>query len=169
MAPPSSAFKLMREAALGLATRDPFFATLINPRQSSAITFADSPLNAADSEALAAGPAPGAVLPECPVETVTGPRHVTELLGVEYTALCLMHSDPGAALAELRDLPLAVVWVSPRQASDADAWDATGRLFPLYGAAPAACYLVRPDGHVAGRWRAPRADSLRAAIRRALQ
>ncbi len=59
MAPPSHAFTLMREAALGLATQDPFFATLINPRQTSAITFADSPLNAADSDALPAGPVAG--------------------------------------------------------------------------------------------------------------
>ena len=40
MAPSSKAFELMREATLGLATKDPFFATLINPRQTSAITFA---------------------------------------------------------------------------------------------------------------------------------
>ena len=99
MAPPSGAFKLMREAALGLATRDPFFATLINPRQSSAITFADSPLNAADSDALQSGPVPGAVLAECPVETATGPRHLTELLGPGYTALCLTGADPRATLA----------------------------------------------------------------------
>jgi 3-(3-hydroxy-phenyl)propionate hydroxylase len=168
MAPPSKAFVLMREAALGLATKDPFFATLINPRQTSAITFADSPLNAADSEALPAGPVPGAVLPECPVETPAGPRHVTELLGVGYTALCLGGKDPRPALADVRELPLSVVWIAPRQAAGTDAWDATGRLFPLYGAAPSACYLVRPDGHVAGRWREARSASIGAAIRRAL-
>ena len=169
MAPPSKAFVLMREAALGLATKDPFFATLINPRQTSAITFADSPLNAADSDALPAGPGPGAVLPECPVETPAGPRHLTELLGAGYTALCLGGEDPRPALADVRELPLSVVWIAPRQSAGTDAWDATGRLFPLYGAAPAACYLVRPDGHVAGRWRAARADSIRAAVRRALK
>ncbi len=169
MAPPSRAFSLMREAALGLATKDPFFATLINPRQSSAITFADSPLNAADSDALQSGPVPGAVLAECPVDTATGPRHLTELLGPGYTALCLTDNDPRAALAALRDLPLSVVWIAPRKTAGADAWDATGRLFPLYGAAPAACYLVRPDGHVAGRWREARPDSIAAAVRRALQ
>ena len=169
MAPPSPAFSLMREAALGLATKDPFFATLINPRQSSAITFADSPLNADDSDALQSGPVPGAVLAECPVDTGTGPRHFTELPGPGYTALCLTDNDPRAALAALRDLPLSVVWIAPRKTAGADAWDATARLFPLYGAAPAACYLVRPDGHLAGRWREARPDSIAAAVRRALQ
>jgi 3-(3-hydroxy-phenyl)propionate hydroxylase len=159
----------MREAALGLATKDPFFATLINPRQTSAITFADSPLNAADSDPLDVGPVPGAVLEECPVETATGPRHLTELLGPGYTALCMTRDDPRPALAGLRDVPLSVVWIASRKAAGVDAWDATSRLFPLYGAAPAACYLVRPDGHVAGRWREARADSIRAAVRRALQ
>jgi 3-(3-hydroxy-phenyl)propionate hydroxylase len=169
MAPPSKAFALMREAALGLATQDPFFATLINPRQTSAITFADSPLNAVDSEALPAGPVAGAVLAECPVETAAGPRYLTDLPGTGYTALCLSREDPRVALAGLRDLPLSVVWIAPQQTTGADAWDASGRLFPLYGAAPAACYLVRPDGHVAGFWPEVRPSSIRAAVRRALR
>ncbi len=169
MAPPSRAFQLMREAALGLATKDPFFATLINPRQTSAITFADSPLNAADSDTLPAGPVPGAVLAECPIETSTGPRYVTELLGPGYTALCLTPDEPRPALAGLRELPLSVLWIAPQRTAGADAWDATGRLFPLYGAALGACYVVRPDGHVAGRWREARADSIRGAVQRALE
>ena len=165
MAPPSAAFKLMREAALGLATKDAFFATLINPRQSSAITFADSPLNAADSDVLPAGPVPGAVLAECPVESRQGSQHLTALLGTGYTLLYLTASDPRPTLGAL---PLATVWIAPRQTSGADAWDATGRLFPLYGAAPAAFYLVRPDGHVAGRWATLKPQSIRAALGRAL-
>jgi 3-(3-hydroxy-phenyl)propionate hydroxylase len=164
MAPPSAAFKLMREAALGLATRDPFFATLINPRQSSAITFADSPLNAADSDALPAGPVPGAVVAECPIEEPRGATHLTALLGPGYTLLALAAADPRPAVA---GLPLAAVWIAPGQTRGVDAWDATGRLFPLYGAAPAAYYLVRPDGHVAGRWRTLKPESLRAALGRA--
>jgi 3-(3-hydroxy-phenyl)propionate hydroxylase len=164
MAPPSAAFKLMREAALGLATRDPFFATLVNPRQSSAITFADSPLNAADSDALPAGPVPGAVLAECPVEAPPGGTHVTALLGPGYTLLALADADPRPAVA---GLPLAAVWIAPGPTRGVDAWDATGRLFPLYGAVPAAYYLVRPDGHVAGRWRTLKPVSLRAALGRA--
>jgi 3-(3-hydroxy-phenyl)propionate hydroxylase len=38
----------------------------------------------------------------------------------------------------------------------------------MYGAAAGTVYLVRPDGHVLGRWRAPRPKELLAAIERAL-
>jgi 3-(3-hydroxy-phenyl)propionate hydroxylase len=165
MAPPSPAFALMREAALGLATADPTFATLVNPRQSSAITFADSPLNAADSDPLPAGPVPGAVLAECPLETAEGATHLTARLGLGYTLLALTDRDPRPLLD---GLPVATVWIAPRRLAGAEAWDATGRLFPLYGARPSAFYLVRPDGHVAGRWATLKPESLRAALGRAL-
>ena len=136
MAPPSRAFQLMREAALGLATKDPFFATLINPRQTSAITFADSPLNAADSDALAVRAGARRSARGVSRRNGDGAAAFTELLGPGYTAVCLTGDDPRAALAALRDLPLSVAWVAPRKTAGADAWDATGRLFPLYGAAP---------------------------------
>jgi 3-(3-hydroxy-phenyl)propionate hydroxylase len=165
MAPPSPAFALMRAAALGLATADPYFASLVDPRQSSAITFADSPLNAADSDALPAGPAPGAVLAECPLEDGRGRAYLTARLGLGYTLLALTDRDPRPGLD---GLPLATVWIAPGRVPGADAWDATGRLFPLYGASPAAFYLVRPDGHVAGRWATLKPDPLRAALARAL-
>ena len=74
MAPPSFAYELMRRAVLSLAVKHPEVRPLINPRQTVAITYANSPLTArvdvlAASD-LAGGPAVGAVLPECPVEIV---------------------------------------------------------------------------------------------------
>ncbi len=72
MAPPSFAFKLMREAVLGLAVKHAGVRSLINPRQTSAIAYRRSRLNAAAgaSAAFGAGPAPGTVLPECPLTVV---------------------------------------------------------------------------------------------------
>ncbi|MEX8492968.1 FAD-dependent oxidoreductase [Sphaerotilus sp.] len=172
MAPPSFAFALMRTAVLGLAERHPVVRSLINPRQTSAITYTDSPLNAAAvrSAEFSAGPVPGAVLPECPVrrriDAGAVRTHVTDLLGPGFTALHFGTDGAGplaAALANLagtlaaRGVPLAVVAITLAD-------DVTGRLFPMYGASLDTVYLVRPDGHVLGRWRTGVVDEIASAI-----
>jgi 3-(3-hydroxy-phenyl)propionate hydroxylase len=185
MAPPSFAFDLMRTAVLGLAAKHPALSALVNPRQTSAITYAASPLNVTgDDASFAAGPVPGAVLPECPVTIVSDGRHraghATDLLalGPRPGLTALLFGDgaaPSAALLDLertlaaRGVPFTLVPIAPQGGGDETAaCDPTGRLFELYGAAPGTVYLVRPDGHVLGRWRAPRPAELLAAIERTL-
>lgn len=169
MAPPTFAFELMRKAVLGLALKHPQLRSLINPRQTSAIAYMESPLNVADSDSFAAGPAPGAVLPECPLMLFNNGAHrighVTELVGQEFTAI-VFSEDGGVApallaLAGQLSLPLRLVPVSRQQ-------DHTGRLFALFGAEAGATYLVRPDGHVLARWHACAAQQVRDAIDRVL-
>jgi len=178
MAPPSFAFDLMRTAVLGLAGTHPAVRSLINPRQTSAITYAESPLNGAGADGFDAGPVPGAVLPDCPVEIVTGgaPRagHLTDLTGPRFTVLAFSEdgSVPAglAALEEAfarREVALRVAGIG--RSSGRGALDRTGRLFPMYGARPRTVYLVRPDGHVAARWHGPAPAEVAAAIDRILQ
>ncbi|WP_322014763.1 FAD-dependent oxidoreductase [Paraburkholderia sp. J12] len=166
MAPPSFAFDLMRTAVLSLAREHPFVRSLINPRQTSAIAYRASPLNARTSTAFAQGPAPGTVLPECPltiaVAGISREGHLTDLVGPRFTALWFSaEGSVPAALLELestlaaRNLPFAVVPLAASAPADAprtSGWDHTGRLFPMYGVETNALYLVRPDGHVLGRW-----------------
>ena len=166
MAPPSHAFKLMREAALGLAVRDGFFATLVNPRQTAAITYGRSRLALADS-GFVAGPAPGATLPECPIERDGLPAHLTDLLGPRFTLLCFSGARPDVNLGAL-PVTVAVVWIAPTRQGNANAWDQTGGLFAMYGAKPEAFYLIRPDGHVLARWTARDDAAVRTAVLSAL-
>jgi 3-(3-hydroxy-phenyl)propionate hydroxylase len=184
MAPPSFAFDLMRTAVLSLAARHEGVRSLINPRQSSAIAYTASPLNApqAATERWSAGPPPGAVLPECPVTVLRDGRasdgHLTDLVGPGFTALHFSEDGrPDAALDSVlramreKGVPLDLLSLSRTGAGNGPgraARDHTGRLFPLYGAQPGCVYLVRPDGHVLGRWQAPNAATLAAAIEQAL-
>ena len=188
MAPPSFAFELMRHAVLGLAVKHPSLSSLINPRQTSAIAYSTSPLNAAPgrSAQFDAGPAPGAVLPECPLTIACGSEtregYLTDLLRRGFTAL--VFSDDGATPRALQDLegtlqarglPFERVTLTRRLGSggaSTHAWDHTGRLFPMYGAEAGTLYLVRPDGHVLGRWRtastAAQVAEVQQAVERAL-
>jgi 3-(3-hydroxy-phenyl)propionate hydroxylase len=177
MAPPSFAFALMRTAVLSLAEQHPALRSLINPRQSSAIAYGCSPLNAREDAMWRAGPAPGTVLPECPltmvrdgVETV---QYMTDLLGPGFTIFqfcagnsvnALIARLPAALQAE--GIAATLVTLAPRaaDASTPYGWDHSGRLFALYGAEAGGVYLVRPDGHVAGRWKTPAAATVLAAI-----
>lgn len=181
MAPPSFAFELMRTAVLSLAVKHPGMRSLINPRQTSAISYTKSPLNA-PSDPVTDGPAPGAVLSEYPL-ALAGPggmhdAHMTDLVGTRFTALYFCEAGempPGFAELEAyaagRGVPFALVPVSRRRPTDGKhqvAWDRTGRLFGVYGAKPGTLYLVRPDGHVLGRWTRAVAAQAVAALDRAL-
>ncbi len=179
MAPPSFAFDLMRTAVLSLAAKHPGVRSLINPRQTSAIRYAASPLNAADDPGFTGGPAPGTVLPECPLKHFEAASdrtgHVTDLLGIGFTALRFADAAAPADLLSLvdafaqRGVPLRVRTVG-RSATrgHCDAWDHTGRLYPMYGADAGSIYLVRPDGHVLARWRHACAADVAGAIDAAL-
>ena len=183
MAPPSFAFALLRDAVLSLAVKHESVRSLINPRQSSPICYGASPLHMAAQvpHAFVAGPIPGAVLPECPLSIVQDGNireaHLTDLIGPCFTVL--RFGEDGAVPAqfaalqeELQDgaLPFKFVAVSAHrdQTNSDHCWDHTGRFRTLYGAVPGTVYLVRPDGHVLGRWHAASAQDIATAIRHAL-
>ena len=178
MAPPSHAFEVMRRAVLSLAAKHEWIRTLINPRQTNAIAFLDSRLNAfaERSTEFTAGPRPGEILPECPLTLPAGDAgFLTDLLGPHFTALYF--TEKGAVpeklanvLARLGQGPAPFTWkaIGQHPGDRAAACDHTGRLFPMYGAQPGTLYLIRPDGHVMARWREANGEELVTALHRAL-
>lgn len=154
MAPPSFAFELMRRAVLSLAVKHPVFGSLINPRQTSPITYVTSPLNALDrSGQFTGGPVPGQPLSECPVTIVENgaarEAHLTDLVTPRITAFYF--SGEGAiptALSKLEaemhaeGIPFALVSLTQHLNPSLTAkhgWDHTGRLFDMYNATPDPC------------------------------
>ena len=188
MAPPTFAFKLMREAVLNLAVDTPAIRSLINPRQTSTISYRQSVLNAASSDeaAFASGPPPGTVLSSAALlllgpAAAEQPVHLTdtvrpgEFLILHFSENGEVAEEVGVAARHLNDagIPLRLVCIARRrpntiQGETETLLDADGTAFSLYDASPAASYLVRPDGHVAGRWRSPTATVIEQAVRAVL-
>ena len=102
--------------------------------------------------------------------------YVTDLVGCRFTAVYF--TEHGAIPANALDgklsggpSPFKLIPVTrhlPSKTCGLAGWDHTGRLFALYGAQPGSLYLVRPDGHVLGRWRVVAPDEILTAIEHVL-
>ncbi|MFC3228566.1 FAD-dependent monooxygenase [Marinibaculum pumilum] len=168
MTPPTRGYRLLRRAALSLSLSEGWAGALANPRQSTAFTYAESPLNVwPEGEAdFRAGPAAGS--PLCSVRLDEGFLH--DRLGTR--ALLLYFAGDGderemlADLTAVADAKTADLLVVDGEGA-AGLADPDGRIAAAYDAAPGTLYLVRPDWHVAGRTRRrPDRASIAAAMDR---
>lgn len=167
MAPPDFGFRLMREAALRLALVDDAVRSLINPRQSAPISYDGSPLNLGDGSPQGGdAAAPGQPAPDVLLQDGDAPRYLSASFGAGFVALAL---SPGAALSAELDALEAATQGAPHplrvlRAGANGLRDAHGQLSQRYGSDAGTVYLLRPDGYVLGRWTAPDAAILRAAL-----
>lgn len=167
MTPPTTGYAVMREAALSLAVRHDFARALVNPRQTTAITFPDSPLSMPDRDTWANGPAPGATLPQCPVTLRHGNRaeagHLLDAIGLKPILYWFAGDRPPPQLASL---PCDLVAIGGTPGPNLSLDDHAGRARALLDGSPGAAYLVRPDGHVAARFRTAETAAVTAALHR---
>lgn len=171
MTPPTRGFALVREAALSLALSQDFAKGFANPRQMQPYTYAASPLTpfpARDAD-FAAGPVSGAAMRSVRL----GEGFLTDHMGEGFTALVF---TDGTWPAEFDALVAALVRRHPRLRVVAVglSGEAMGPVRPLadpsgavaaaYGAVAGTVYLIRPDLHVAGRWREAVAEEILATL-----
>lgn len=176
MTPKTSAARTLRDAVLGLAGSVPGVRALVNSgRLSVPSVYRGSPLNTPDAEAFEGWMEPGAPLDDAPV---AGPQPAWLLQQLGPGGFTLLHfgAPDAATAAALQDLPPGVrplCVLAPGEAPPAHGAlpcvvDVQGLAAQRCDAQPGAVYLLRPDQHVAARWRAFEAGAVHRAWRRAL-
>jgi 3-(3-hydroxy-phenyl)propionate hydroxylase len=177
ISPKSKASHVFRDAVLALAEHHPFARSLVNSgRLSLPSIYADSPLNTPDADAFAAGMRPGSPCADAPVGIddkrawlIDALRHPSApgFIGLLFVDRAPF---PAAAFDALATAPISVqtlvVTRSPNGRPGAMA-DVDGLAFRRYDAEPGTYYLIRPDQHVAGRWRNFDAGKVGSALARA--
>ncbi|CAB3844059.1 FAD-dependent oxidoreductase [Achromobacter pulmonis] len=181
--PKSDISRSFRNAVLNLARTHAFARALVNSgRLSLPATYVDSPLNTPDTDTFAGRMRPGAVALDAPVRgTADAPWWLSHLdAGFTLALFCGDAPPDSETLQALRALRLAAVPVKPvlvaGPGGNAAGWpedlarvvDAEGLLAQRYDALTGTAYLIRPDQHVAARWRAFQPDAVASAVNRAI-
>ena len=174
--PKSAVSRDFRNAVLTLAAEHAFARSLVNSGRLSVPTHLhESPLNTVDSERFAGSMQPGAPLADAPVLHQGCDSWLLQHTGGRFVLILFEAGEQSVwhalAAARASPIPLDIVVVN---AADGDASadtirlvDHKGRVQERLDASPGTAYLVRPDQHVAARWRRIDAASLHTALARA--
>jgi 3-(3-hydroxy-phenyl)propionate hydroxylase len=176
--PKNGISRIFRDETLRLAEHYPFARSLVNSgRLSVPCVYEESPLNTPDNGSFASQGQPGSVCPDAPVEHDGRDDWLLQHLGGSFAALVYLDSasiDQQALasqfelLAKDEDLRLICIGDSSEALPfDLRLADKKGLVASRLDLRPGSVYLIRPDQHVAGRWRAVDAAAVIAAKRRA--
>jgi 3-(3-hydroxy-phenyl)propionate hydroxylase len=165
MTPKSRIARTLRDAVLSLAAEVPAGRALVNSgRLSVPTTLADSPLNTPDADEWSGWMRPGAPCDDAPVGGQM--PWLLPHLGADFVLLHFGSPRPEQAEA-LRALPMSVLLVDGEGARFDRIEDPQGLVAQRYDGRTGSCYLIRPDQHVAARWRSLDSGAVRAALARA--
>ncbi len=176
--PKGAVSKTFRDAVLELSRDLPFARKLVNSGRLSVPSFlTGSTLNTPDAEAFAGDMLPGAPMDDAPVDIDGQPSWLVDQTGGRFQALLFCDDPSGLGEAmqlQLQGLGEAAIPVEPLVISRRPGAcrlkcvvDRAGLAFRRYDARPGTLYLVRPDQHVAARWREPEVSHIVAAVARA--
>jgi 3-(3-hydroxy-phenyl)propionate hydroxylase len=159
MTPKTAASAAFRDAALDLAERHPFARPFVNSgRLSRPATLEGSPINTPDADAFTPMQHPGSPAADAPVTRPDGTTWLLRELGPGFTALCF---DDDASLASPGGTRVPVAL---KRIGRGALGDPSGKAAERYDATPGTIYLIRPDQHVAARWRRMDAGRMRDAL-----
>ncbi len=180
--PKSAVSKTFRNAVLTMAGEFPFARALVNSGRLSVPTHLnDSPLNTPDRESFDGVMHPGAPMHDAPVQHGSRDGWLLAHTGDAFTLMVFVNvqqplsADLLAAIHACADLPVPVkvLLLSPDGGAASAPQgarllvDHKGLAWQRFDAKPGTAYLLRPDQHVAARWRVWTAADLQAAVARA--
>lgn len=173
--PKSTVSRVFRDAVLDLSRRYPFARRLVNSgRLSMPTTHRASPLSTLDRDAFSGAMVPGAPAADAPARVHGRAAWLLNQLGGRFDLLVFAPVTPQWLDEVRRSLggELSVALVVPQAAGDEPAdcrviEDSDGLIRQRYDGAAGTAYLLRPDQHVAARWRAPKVAEIHEALLRA--
>ena len=175
--PKSRTSKTFRNQVLALARHYPFARKLVNSGRLSVPSFlTQSLLNTPDADSFEGNMVPGAPMDDAPVQVAGQDRWLLDQVGKGFACLLFADAAPTAeVLAQLQalqtgTLPVTPLIVAPRALEVPGVQvlvDAQGWIARRYDGQPGTTYLLRPDQHVAARWRQLDSAKVQQALARA--
>ncbi|MEH6823047.1 MAG: FAD-dependent oxidoreductase [Motiliproteus sp.] len=166
ISPKSKTSLRFRDATLELSKDYHFAQKLVNSgRLSDAAFLTESPLNTADEDTFVGNMVAGAVMDDAPIQGDQDERWALKTIANSFHLLYFVDNAntlDDATTQQLLALSQAKIPVQPIVVATAGTapegiktlQDIKGLLGSRYDARNGTCYLVRPDQHVAARWRA---------------
>lgn len=159
--PKNRGSRVLRDAVLQLSEHHDFARKLVNSgRLSTPTPYRRSSLNTEDSDSFAGTMLPGTNCADAPVARAGRPGWLLNELPDGFSLLVF---SPAASvgLISVGDQSVGALIVGQ------DIEDTEGLLAARYDGRPGTTYLLRPDHHVAARWREFDQNRIEAALRRA--
>ena len=154
--PKSTGERGFRDALLKLAPAAPFARQMINAGRLSTPATYETPLSTPDVDLWQGSARLGAPIPDVPLKDAKGDSTwLREVLACDGTLICV---DDDSSAPHIDGL--AVVTLGRTLLPDGDFFR------QRFDPSPGAAYLVRPDQHLAARWRTPDEASVAKAVAR---
>lgn len=159
--PKSQSSRCFRDAVLELAEHYDFARPLVNSgRLSMPTPYVNSSLNTVDADDFPAAMAPGTNCDDAPLSVDGSSSWFLNLVGDGFM---LLHFGPPIRQesVDFNGISARIINIDDEPYSDVDI------LAERYDGQPGTTYLIRPDQHVAARWREFDEDRVRSALARA--
>lgn len=158
--PKSRSSLRLRNAVLELASTEAFARPLVNSgRLSMPTPYIHSSLNTSDSDKFEGKMLPGSNCADAPIQIGGNDGWLLNQLGQGFTLI----SFGPAPQVKVGNITAKVLEI------EKDIIDTKGLVKSRYDAQPGTVYLIRPDQHVAARWRKFDVNAVENAIKRALK